>query len=70
MLLDSYFSFSVLKYDVLFRLSGLSPFMGDNDAETFANITRADFDFDDEAFDAVSQNARDFIAALLVKRKE
>lgn len=44
--------------------------MGDNDAETFANITRAEFDFDDEAFDAVTQDARDFIAALLVKRKE
>ncbi|KAF2897973.1 hypothetical protein ILUMI_08202 [Ignelater luminosus] len=51
-------------------LSGLSPFMGDNDAETFANITRAYYDFDDEAFDAVSQNARSFISALLVKRKE
>lgn len=53
-----------------FRLSGLSPFMGDNDAETFANITRADYDFDDEAFNTVSQNARDFISALLVNRKE
>ncbi|KAB0796878.1 hypothetical protein PPYR_10939 [Photinus pyralis] len=51
-------------------LSGLSPFMGDNDAETFANITRADYDFNDEAFDTVSQNARDFIGALLVKKKE
>ncbi|XP_034255052.1 calcium/calmodulin-dependent protein kinase type II-like [Thrips palmi] len=51
-------------------LSGLSPFMGDNDAETFANITRADFDFDDEAFDAISQDAREFISALLAKRKE
>ncbi|KAJ8962969.1 hypothetical protein NQ314_005686 [Rhamnusium bicolor] len=51
-------------------LSGLSPFMGDNDSETFANITRADYDFEDEAFNTVSQNARDFIAALLVKRKE
>ncbi|KAL3284834.1 hypothetical protein HHI36_018973 [Cryptolaemus montrouzieri] len=51
-------------------LSGLSPFMGDNDAETFANITRADYDFDDEAFNTVSQNARDFIAALLINKKE
>jgi len=51
-------------------LSGLSPFMGDNDAETFANITRADYDFVDEAFDAISQDAKDFISALLVKRKE
>jgi len=44
--------------------------MGDNDAETFANITRADYDFDDEAFDAISQDAKDFISALLAKRKE
>ncbi|KRT83908.1 protein kinase, partial [Oryctes borbonicus] len=52
------------------RLSGLSPFMGDNDAETFANITRAEYDFEDEAFSTVSQDARDFIGALLIKRKE
>ena len=38
--------------------------------ETFANITRADYDFDDEAFDAVSQEAKDFISGLLVHRKE
>lgn len=44
--------------------------MGDNDAETFTNITKAEFDFDDEAFDAISQNAKDFISALLIKRKE
>lgn len=52
------------------RLSGLSPFMGDVDAETYANITRADYDFDDEAFDAISQDAKDFISSLLVKRQE
>ncbi|XP_014275189.1 myosin light chain kinase, smooth muscle isoform X2 [Halyomorpha halys] len=51
-------------------LSGLSPFMGENDAETFANITRAQYDYDDEAFDNISQDAKDFIAELLVKRKE
>uniref|UniRef100_A0A1A9UZC2 Myosin light chain kinase, smooth muscle n=1 Tax=Glossina austeni TaxID=7395 RepID=A0A1A9UZC2_GLOAU len=51
-------------------LSGLSPFMGDSDVETFANITRADYDFDDEAFDCVSQQAKDFISNLLVHRKE
>lgn len=44
--------------------------MGDNDAETFANITRADFDFDDEAFDSISNEAKGFISELLVKRKE
>lgn len=52
------------------RLTGLSPFMGDNDAETFANITRADYDLEDEAFDAISSDAKDFIIGLLVKRKE
>lgn len=51
-------------------LSGLSPFMGDNDAETFSNITRSVFDFEDESFDAISQDAKDFISALLVKKKE
>jgi len=51
-------------------LSGLSPFMGDNDADTFANITVADYDFDDEAFAAISADAKDFISSLLVKRPE
>jgi myosin-light-chain kinase len=51
-------------------LSGLSPFMGENDIETFSNICRASYDFDDDAFDAVSQEARDFISGLLIHRKE
>lgn len=51
-------------------LSGLSPFMGETDVDTFSNITRADYDFDDEAFNAVSEEAREFIASLLVHRKE
>ncbi|XP_071646927.1 uncharacterized protein [Temnothorax longispinosus] len=51
-------------------LTGLSPFMGDNDAETFANITRADYDLEDEAFDAISNDAKNFISGLLIKRKE
>lgn len=54
----------------LFRLSGLSPFMGESDVDTFSNITCADFDFDDDSFDAVSQDAKDFISSLLVHRKE
>lgn len=44
--------------------------MGDSDVDTFANITRADYDFDDDAFDAVTQDAKDFISSLLVHRKE
>ncbi|XP_054706304.1 myosin light chain kinase, smooth muscle-like isoform X2 [Uloborus diversus] len=49
-------------------LSGLSPFMGDSDTETFSNITRGEMDFDDEAFDEISQDAKDFISNLLVKK--
>ncbi|XP_039306923.1 titin isoform X3 [Solenopsis invicta] len=51
-------------------LTGLSPFMGDNDIETFANITRADYDLEDEAFDAISNDAKNFISGLLIKRKD
>ncbi|GFU84430.1 myosin light chain kinase, smooth muscle [Trichonephila clavipes] len=32
-------------------LSGLSPFMGDSDMETMANVTRAEWDFEDEMKD-------------------
>lgn len=63
--------FNCLKYfDMFGRLSGLSPFMGDNDADTFANITSSDYDFDDDAFAAISNDAKDFISSLLVKRPE
>ncbi|MEQ2172120.1 hypothetical protein GOODEAATRI_017809 [Goodea atripinnis] len=48
-------------------LSGLSPFMGDNDNETLANVTSATWDFEDEAFDEISENAKDFITNLLKK---
>ena len=48
-------------------LSGLSPFMGDSDVETFANITGMCYDFDDEAFEHISEDAKDFILKLLVK---
>lgn len=61
---------SLMVLSLLSRLSGLSPFMGDNDAETFANITRAEFDFDDDAFVAISDDAKDFITSLLISRKE
>ena len=53
-----------------FRLSGLSPFMGDTDLETMANVTIAEYDYEDEAFDKVSDLAKDFIDKLLIKEKE
>ena len=55
----------------IFRsLSGLSPFMGDSDLETMANVTKAEYDFDDESFDVISEKAKDFISSLLLKDKE
>ncbi|XP_014237992.1 calcium/calmodulin-dependent protein kinase type 1G-like isoform X2 [Trichogramma pretiosum] len=48
-------------------LSGLSPFMGDTDVETMANVTIAKYDFDHEAFADISEDAKDFIRCLLVK---
>ncbi|XP_072331662.1 myosin light chain kinase, smooth muscle-like isoform X2 [Scyliorhinus torazame] len=48
-------------------VSGLSPFMGDNDNETLANVTSATWDFDDDAFDEISEDAKDFIDNLLKK---
>ncbi|XP_044259471.1 myosin light chain kinase, smooth muscle-like [Tribolium madens] len=48
-------------------LSGLSPFMGATDVETMANVTIAKYDFDDEAFQEISDTAKDFIQKLLKK---
>ena len=52
------------------RLSGLSPFMGETDIETMANVTVAKYDFDDEVFNDVSEDAKEFIQQLLLKDRE
>lgn len=44
--------------------------MGETDIETMANVTIAKYDFDDEAFNEISEDAKDFIRKLLVKDKE
>lgn len=49
------------------RLSGESPFQGNNDAETFALVTAASFEFDPESFEDISDEAKDFISSLLKK---
>eukprot|EP00794_Sanderia_malayensis_P010210 gene10210-11259_t len=49
-------------------LSGASPFLGDNDSETYQNITICDYEFDDEYFSNITKNAQDFIRALLLKK--
>ncbi|NWI10744.1 MYLK protein, partial [Crypturellus soui] len=48
-------------------LSGESPFQGDNDMETLSNITAARWEFEEETFSEVSQQAKDFIGRLLQK---
>ena len=48
------------------RLTGYSPFQGETHQETFLNVSRCDYDFDDELFDVVSQEAKDFIEKLLI----
>jgi myosin-light-chain kinase len=44
--------------------------MGENDNDTYANINRANYDFDDESFTDISDEAKDFISKLLIKDKE
>uniref|UniRef100_A0A914ZQD0 Titin n=1 Tax=Parascaris univalens TaxID=6257 RepID=A0A914ZQD0_PARUN len=48
-------------------LSGLSPFLGNSDEETLANVSAGDWDFDDPSWEEVSPVAKDFICRLLVK---
>ncbi|MBW01352.1 Myosin light chain kinase family member 4, partial [Eschrichtius robustus] len=50
-------------------LSGLSPFLGDNDAETLNNILACRWDLEDEGFQDISEEARGFISKLLIKEK-
>ena len=48
-------------------LSGYSPFLGDNDMETFNNITSGYYDFNLEEFENISKEAKSFISNLLLK---
>ncbi|XP_075693220.1 myosin light chain kinase 3 [Rhinoderma darwinii] len=50
-------------------LSGLSPFLGESDAETMNYIVNCNWDFNAETFEQVSEEAKDFISRLLVKEK-
>ncbi|XP_055538328.1 serine/threonine-protein kinase MARK2-like isoform X2 [Wyeomyia smithii] len=51
-------------------VSGLSPFAGEDDIQTMANITIGRYDFLDEAFEGVSEEATDFINRCLVKEQK
>ncbi|XP_062925768.1 myosin light chain kinase 3-like isoform X2 [Mobula hypostoma] len=50
-------------------LSGLSPFLGEDDNETLNNIIVCKWDLDDEEFENVSEDAKEFISKLLIKEK-
>ncbi|KAM5267942.1 myosin light chain kinase family member 4 isoform 3-T3 [Hipposideros larvatus] len=50
-------------------LSGLSPFLGDNDAETLNNILTCRWDLEEEEFQDISEEAKEFISKLLIKEK-
>lgn len=55
---------------LIFRVSGLSPFLGDNDNETTSNVLRTKFDFEAEEFEAVTEGCKDFIRKLLMKNPQ
>ncbi|XP_040287918.1 myosin light chain kinase family member 4 isoform X2 [Bufo bufo] len=50
-------------------LSGLSPFLGEDDNETLNNIIVSQFDFEGDEFHNISEFAKDFISKLLIKEK-
>ncbi|XP_016066919.1 PREDICTED: myosin light chain kinase 3 [Miniopterus natalensis] len=50
-------------------LSGLSPFLGETDAETMNFIVNCCWDFDADTFEGLSEDAKDFVSRLLVKEK-
>lgn len=53
----------------LFRFSGTSPFLGDNDCQTYFNVTKGHWQFTDK-FSNVSEEAIHFINSLIVYTKE
>lgn len=48
-------------------LSGESPFQGNSDAETLALVTAAQWEFDEESFEEITEEAKHFISSLLDK---
>ena len=51
-------------------MSGISPFLGEDDGETLQNVTAGEYDFEDEdgAFDKISEEAKEFVSELLCLR--
>ena len=57
---------SICPYHVCSRLSGISPFMGEDDKQTLQKVKRGYWDFEDEVWDSISQEAKEFLKAVLV----
>lgn len=57
-------------FNKTFRLSGLSPFVGENDFETMNNVNSCEFSFNYQSFADVSEQAKDFIRSLLQKQSK
>ena len=51
-------SVGVLTY---LMLTGISPFKGENDNDTLKNITNAEWNFDDDAWGFITDDALDFV---------
>ena len=51
-------------------LSGIMPFGGDTDNETLCNISNVDWEFDEDSFEEISPDARDFIEKLLTLKPD
>ena len=56
---------------MVYRLTGMSAFLGDNDMETVNNISDGEFEYPDpdpeEGYEDISEDAKTFIDSLLVK---
>ncbi|XP_030623520.1 myosin light chain kinase 2, skeletal/cardiac muscle [Chanos chanos] len=50
-------------------VSGLSPFLGDDDSQTLNNVLMVNWYFDEDAFEHVSAEAKDFISNLLIRER-
>ena len=59
------YSINLSKF-VYFRLSGASPFLGETQQETFANIVAVDYCFDEEFFLNTSDLAKEFTIIFLI----
>ena len=48
-------------------LSGCLPFDGDDMSEILVNVTKSEWDFNDDVFEVISDVGKDFISKLIVK---